>query len=257
MGTNGIEVKVQDSVALIIITNPPSNYLGISFLKELESELERLQADSGVKSVVITGEGNVFTAGMNLKEICGVESYEQLTELIRLGHRVFNQIESLNKPVIAAVNGLCLGGGTEMILACHMRIASTEATIALPEIKVGILPGFGGTQRLPRLINLGKANEMILTGAKVGAEEAERIGLVNRVVSGDQLVEETMKLARKLAEKSRFALKAGLKSVYGGRDLSLDEGLKLEVEQVGGLWNQSDMKEGLNAFFEKRQPNYD
>lgn len=256
MDTSQIDVKIEKFVAVITMVNPPSNFLSRSLLRELDEVLNRLEADSGCKVLVITGHGSTFTAGMNLNEIRGVESHEQLVELSSLGHRVFKRIENLSKPVIAAVNGLCMGGGTEMILACHMRLASQEASISLPEIKVGILPGFGGTQRLPRLINMGKALEMILTGASIGGEEAFRLGLVNKTVPGDMLVEEAMKFAKTLAEKSRFALKAGLKAVLQGRELGLEQGLELEVQEVTGLWHEPDMLEGLKAFFEKRKPNY-
>ncbi|GAB6175090.1 enoyl-CoA hydratase [Paradesulfitobacterium aromaticivorans] len=256
MNKSQLNIRIADFVAVIELNNPPSNFLNGSLLRELEAALDQLETDPECKVLVITGQGTVFSPGMNLNEIRGANSYDRLVSLSSLGHHVFNRIETFTKPVIAAVNGLCLGGGTEMILACHLRIASQEASIALPEIKVGILPGFGGTQRLPRLINLGKASEMILTGASVGGEEALRIGLVNQTVPSEKLMAETMNLAQNLAGKSRFALKAGLKTIYEGLKLDLEQGLQLEVEQVTGLWHNPDMHEGLNAFFEKRKANY-
>ncbi len=256
MDKSGLDIRIEDFVAVIELNNPPSNLLSGNILRELEAVLDRLETDPACKVLTITGHGTVFTPGMNLNEIRETASHEQLAGLSSLGHQVFNRIETYPKPIIAAVNGLCLGGGTELILACHMRVASQAASIALPEIKVGILPGFGGTQRLPRLINPAKAAEMILTGASVGGEEAFRLGLVNHVVPGDKLMAETMKLAQNLAAKSRFALKAGLKTIYAGLELNLEQGLKLEVEQVTGLWHEPDMHEGLNAFFAKRKANY-
>jgi enoyl-CoA hydratase/carnithine racemase len=227
---------------------------------ELEEAIDELMAADDVKAVVITGGGtNAFVAGADIPEIKEqLESADEAgaSEFIERGHRTFLKIETASKPIIAAINGFCLGGGLELSMACHMRICSDRARLGQPEINLGIIPGWGGTQRLPRLVGKGKAIEMILTGDMITAQEAYRIGLVNKVVPGGAVLKEAQGLARKIASKSKFPTAATLEAVSSGLQVSIEEGLKIEAEQFLILKEKEDPREGVSAFLEKRQPQF-
>jgi enoyl-CoA hydratase len=202
--------------------------------------------------VILTGGGEkAFVAGADINELA------QMTPITgkataEKGQRVFRAIERFPKPVIAAVNGFALGGGCELALACHMRIASENAKLGLPEVSLGIIPGYGGTQRMARLLGKGKALELILSGDRIGAEEAERIGLVNKVVPADQLMATCEELARKIATRGPLAVSAAIEAVMSGSEMPFDEGQILEATLFGLLASTEDMKEGMQAFLEKR-----
>ena len=176
--------------------------------------------------------------------------------MARQGQIILNKIEAFEKPVIAAINGACLGGGLELVMCCHIRFAAEGVRLGQPEINLGIMPGFGGTQRLPRLIGQPKAMELILTGEPVSAQEAMSLGLVSRVVSVDDLLRQAQGLARKMAIKSRVALHASLRAIHEGMKLNLSDGLVLEARLFGELCDTEDRKEGVSAFLEKRQPRF-
>lgn len=241
-------------IAVLRISNPPMNALDEEAMLQLEDCLTRIVADSRVKVVIITGEGPTFIVGADVNKVSEVDTAEKGIELTSKAHEILNLIENSRKPVIAAINGLCLGGGTELALACHMRIAGEQAQMALPEIMLGIMPGFGGTQRSARLLGTARALEIMLTAKFVDMKEAERIGLVNRVVPDADLLSEATKLARSIASKGQLAVRTIVEAVMDGVKLPLEEGLRLESTLFGRLAQSEDKKEGIRAFLEKRKP---
>jgi enoyl-CoA hydratase/carnithine racemase len=255
-----IRTEVADKIAVLTIDHPPVNSFNAQVVTELEEAIDELMAADDVKAVVITGGGtNAFVAGADIPEIKQqFESADEAgaSEFIERGHRTFLKIEAARKPVIAAINGFCLGGGLELSMACHIRICSDRARLGQPEINLGIIPGWGGTQRLPRLVGKGKAIEMILTGDMITAQEAYRIGLVNKVVPGGAVLKEAQGLARKIASKSKFPTAAALEAISSGLQVSIEEGLRIEAEQFVILKEKEDPLEGLSAFLEKRQPQF-
>ena len=205
-------------IAVLKINNPPMNALDEMTMRELENAMKKIAADDSVKVVVITGEGPTFIVGADINKVNEVDTREKGETLTAEAQGIINLIENLRKPVIAAINGLCLGGGTELAMACHLRLIGDQAQMGLPEVMLGIMPGFGGTQRAARLLGPAKALEIILTGKFLTAGECEKIGLVNRVVPQAELNNEAMKLAKELSFKSRLAVSAIIEAVVeGGR----------------------------------------
>lgn len=248
--------SIEEGVATLVINNPPVNALSSPILLEIESEIEALAHQTEVKVIVITGAGTQFIAGADIKEIAAITSPAQGREASARGQEVFNKMERCPKPILAAIQGVCLGGGLELALACHMRIASDRARLGQPEINLGIIPGFGGTQRLARLVGKAKAIELILTGETITAQEAKAIGLVNRVVPDADLLRQAKGFAKKIASKGQVSVQAALRAVQEGGEKSLSEGLAFESELFGQLCDTEDMREGLSAFIEKRQPQF-
>ena len=253
-----IRVKIEDRVALVTIDRPPVNALSLKTMKELAETFEELDKNSEVKAVVLTGEGKnqTFIAGADLKEMAQIKSPQEAEETALKGQAVLNRIEKMKKPVIAAINSVCVGGGNELAMACHLRIASDRARFGQPEISLGIIPGFGGTQRLARLVGPSKAREIILTGDMVTAQEALRIGLVDRVVPDGELLRQALGLAKKIASKSAMAISYALEAIREGLSKSLEEGLTREAKLFGKVAETEDMREGVRAFLEKRQPKF-
>jgi enoyl-CoA hydratase/carnithine racemase len=255
-----IRAEVADKIAVLTVDHPPVNSFNSQVVTELEEAIDGLLADDEVKAIIITGGGtNAFVAGADIPEIKELfESADEAAaaEFGERGHRTFFKIERSPKPVIAAINGFCLGGGLELAMACHMRICSDRARLGQPEINLGIIPGWGGTQRLPRLVGKGKAIEMILTGDMITAQEAYRIGLVNKVVPAGAVLKEAQGLARKIVSKSRFPVAAALQAISQGLEVTIDEGLKIETQEFGKLTDTEDAREGVNAFLEKRQAQF-
>jgi enoyl-CoA hydratase/carnithine racemase len=255
-----IRAETADRIAVLTIDHPPVNSFNMQVVMELEEVIEELLVDDGVKVILITGGGtNAFVAGADIPEI--KELFDKAEdgaakEFIGRGQRTFLKIEKSPKPVIAAINGYCLGGGLELAMACHMRICSDRARLGQPEINLGILPGWGGTQRLSRLVGRGKAIEMILTGDMITAQEAYRLGLVNKVVPAGAVLKEARGLARKIVSKSKFAVAAALQAIDEGLQVSCEEGLGIEADQFVVLASKEDPHEGLSAFLEKRQPEF-
>ncbi len=241
-------------VALMKINNPPMNALDEPTMRQLESSMKKLAADDAVKVVVITGEGATFIVGADVNKVREVDTREKGEALTSEAQGIINLIENLRKPVIAAINGLCLGGGTELAMACHMRFISDQAQMGLPEILLGIMPAFGGTQRAARLLGPARAMEIMLTGKFLPAAECDRIGLVNRVIPHAIVLDETMKFAKELSFKGQLAVSAVIEAVLVGGSMSLADGLKLESRLFGGLAESEDKKEGIAAFLEKRRP---
>ena len=234
----------------------PANVLSQSVLKELDQVFRELEEDEYVRVAVLTGSGRFFCAGADIKELAEVSTAHRGTEFASHGQVLLNRIERLDKPVIAAINGTCVGGGLELALACHMRVAAAGVALGLPEIKLGLIPGFGGTLRLPRIIGASQAAELILTGELITAEQALVLGLVNRVVPAQDLLQETMAIAAKIAEKGRLAVRAAMRAIRSGLDRPLAQGLVREAELFGGVCETPDKKEGIQAFLEKREPKF-
>ena len=252
-----VEVKIDDRVGVLTIDHPPANAFNRETVLDLGVALDELLANDQVKVIVITGAGQfAFVAGADINEIAALETPDQVRDFLLRGQSVCNRIESAAKPVIAAVNALALGGGLELAMSCHIRIFSDRARVGQTEINLGLIPGWGGSQRLPRLIGPGKALELILTGDMIDAQEAHRLGLANRVVPADHLLAEAMRLAKKIASKSALTHRAALSAVVGGVEMSLVDGLHHEMTQFVSLVGSHDFREGPAAFLEKRQPNF-
>lgn len=257
MGRQYLTSTTEDRVATVVFSNPPANALSSAAMTEIEELFGELAADESVKAVVFTGAGSLFISGADLKEVAGITDAAKGRELTARGQRIYDRIEQMDKPVIAAINGLfCLGGGLELAMACHLRVASERVRLGQPEIDLGIIPGFGGTQRLPRLVGQAKAIELIVTGDKISASEAKAIGLVNKVVPDGEVVKQAQGLAKKIAGKSAVAVRAALRAIREGTGKPLAEGQALESELFGMVCESADKREGVSAFLEKRQPKF-
>jgi enoyl-CoA hydratase/carnithine racemase len=252
-----VHLSIEDRIAVIQIDHPPVNALDATTFRALEAAFGRALQDDVVKVIVITGSGRSFVAGADVAELVAIDSCDKAKELAQAGQSLFCKIERSPKPVIAAINGrYCLGGGNELALACHIRIAEERVKLGQPEIRLGIIPGWGATQRLARLIGPGKAVELILTGDPIRAKEAYRLGLVNRVVPEGAALDEALRLARRMTPLSRVALAKALDALYTGMNVRLEEGLAYEVERFSEMAQTEDMREGLRAFLEKRRPEF-
>ena len=257
-----VRTEITDRIAVLTIDHPPVNSFNRQVVTELDEATDQPLADDEVKAIVITGGGtNAFVAGADISEIKALleepgDTYAAPREFIERGQALFLKIEMATKPVIAAINGYCLGGGLELAMACHMRICSDRARLGQPEINLGIIPGWGGTQRLARMVGRGKAVEMILTGDMITAQEAYRVGLVNKVVPAGAVLKEARGLARKIVSRSRFACAAALRAITEGLAVPIEDGLRIEAECFVDLADTEDIREGVNAFLEKRQPQF-
>ena len=252
-----VKISVEEGIAIVTIDRPPVNALNRQVMQELDQSFQAIKTDSAVKVVILTGGGSfAFVAGADLKEIAQLGSGKEAAEVAAQGQSVLMKIQRLGKPVIAAINGVCLGGGNELAMACHLRIAGDRTRFGQPEITLGIIPGFGGTQRLPRLIGQAKALEFILTGDLIAAPEAHRLGLVNQIVPQDQVLKAAKELARKITSKGQVAVRAALRVFEEGLDGSLEDGLAREAKAFGMIADTEDCKEGVSAFLEKRQPKF-
>lgn len=244
---------VKDGVATVTINNPPVNALSTQVVMELDKTLGEL---GDAKVVIITGAGKLFSAGADIKELAKISSGEEARQFSESCHRVLRKIETSKRPVIAAINGHCLGGGLELALCCHIRIAFEGARLGQPEINLGIIPGAGGTQRLPRVAGSSMALEMLLTGEPLSAEEANTYGLVNRVTKLDLLMEEASFLAKRIVAKPASAASLIIEAVDSGRNMPIELALELESKLFGDVFTTEDSKEGLKAFLEKRPPQF-
>jgi enoyl-CoA hydratase len=252
-----ISSKIEDFIAVVTISNPPANVLGSKVMEEIDQLFSEMAKDPNVKAIVFTGAGGAFISGADIREIGTLSSAQKGEEVTTRGQAVLNKIEKMTKPVIAAINGFCLGGGLEFAMACHIRIASERARFGQPEINLGIIPGFGGTQRLVRIVGKATAIELILTGDMINAAEAKGIGLVNKTVPEGDLLKQAVGLAKKLTQKGQVAVQKAMEAIQAGEEVkSMEEGLKLESKNFGLLCETADMKEGVRAFAEKRQPKF-
>jgi len=249
-----INYTKKDGIATVTLNRPASmNALNTQVFGELQHIFSRTETDDDVKVVVITGSEKFFAAGADIMELANIATPLDVQRYARLSREVFRQIEAAEKPLIAAVSGFALGGGCELTLVCDLRIVSESAVFGLPEIKIGVLPGGGGTQRLPRLVGTTKAKELLYTGDNIDAQEALRIGLVNKVVPVEKLLEETYALAKKIAARPAAAVKMIKLAVDGGINLDIKSAIAYEARCFEILFSTYDQQEGMKAFREKRK----
>ncbi len=257
MGNKSLSIEHRDKVDILTITRPEVlNALNFELLSSLKEAFLRFKGDPDRRVLIITGQGEkAFCAGADIPELRGRHILQQ-KQGMAFGQEVFNTLEGLGKPSIAAINGYALGGGLEMALACTFRLASPNARLGLPEINLGLIPGYGGTQRLTRMVGQAKALQMVLTGRPIHAEEALQLGLVYNVVGQEKLLDECLGLADQLCEKSPLTISLAMEAVLRGRDVPLKEGLVLEADLGTIAYNTEDGQEGLAAFVEKRKPDF-
>ncbi len=258
MNFNNLIFSTQNKISTVVVNRPEKlNALNEETFNELFELFTYLKKDTNTNVVIITGAGEKsFVAGADIGELNKCNSISG-REFSQKGQKVFNLIENLGKPAIASINGFALGGGCELALACHIRVASENAKFGLPEVGLGIIPGYGGTQRLARLINSGRATELILTGDMISAEEAFRIGLVNHIYSISDLLNESEKIAEKIISKGQIAVSLALSAVISTDNISEAEGIELESNLFGVCCGSDDFKEGTLAFLEKRKPKFE
>jgi enoyl-CoA hydratase len=249
--------ELEDRIAVVTVNRPKVlNALNAVVVRELQDVCNRVETDDSIGALILTGVGEkAFVAGADISELAKLEPTGARDFCLR-GQKLCNHLAHMPKPVIAAVNGFALGGGCEIAMACQIRIASENAKFGQPEVKLGIIPGYGGTQRLPRLIGLGRAIEWLTTGAMMDAAEAYRIGLVNRVTAPAELIPTARNIAREIFKVGPIAVRYTLEAANKGLEMSLDDGLNLEATLFGLSIATSDSKEGLSAFLEKRQANF-
>ncbi|HSD83094.1 MAG TPA: enoyl-CoA hydratase-related protein [Anaerolineae bacterium] len=255
-----IRYTVEDRVAVLVIDHPPVNALNEQALVELGTAIDELNANPDVKAIVITGGGQLaFAAGADVGlfgQIIKEQNFARGKAFLELGQNTYNKIEASNKPVIAAINGVCLGGGLELAMACHMRICGDRVRLGQPEVNLGIIPGWGGTQRLQRIVGPSKATEMILTGDQITAQQAMQLRLVNMVVPGGEVMRQAKGLAAKIANKSAVSVSGALTAIRAGLDACLPDGLAAEREQLAKVVASADAAEGISAFLEKREAKF-
>ncbi len=252
-----LQTKLEEGILLITISRPKAmNALNTQFFNEMDELITSVKINKEIKVVVITGEGKAFVAGADIAEMVN-KNQEQGEAFSRLGQNTFRSLEKLDIPVIAAVNGFALGGGMELTMACDFRIASTKAKFGQPEVNLGLIPGYAGTQRLSRLTGMGNALYLLMTAGMIKADEALRMGLIQKVVEPEVLMEEVMKIAKTIASKGPQAIKKIKDVVRRGYEMSLDDGADLEARNFGSLFgDNSEGREGMKAFLEKRKPEW-
>lgn len=245
--------KKEDGVAIAAINRPPANALSRSLILEVNELLDAVEGDAEVRAIVLHGEGRFFSAGADIKEFTSVTSGEEFSKLSASGQQVFERVETFSKPVIAAIHGAALGGGLELAMSCHMRFVTNSAKLGLPELQLGLIPGFAGTQRLPRYVGIAKAAEMLLTSDPITGEEAVQLGLANRAFAEEDLLPETLKIAKKIAKKSPVSVSAALRMLQFTKGEQYQAGVEAEADAFGTVFVSEDAKEGIQAFLEKRE----
>src|SRR5689334_9960504 len=251
-----LTLSVQDRIATVTVNRPDRlNALNAATIGELGEAIDEAQQRDDIAAVILTGAGRAFVAGADISELAGKSALEG-RRLARRGQEIFRRFELSPKPTVAAVNGFALGGGCELAMACQIRIASDAAKFGQPEVKLGLIPGYGGTQRLPRLVGRGRALQLLLTGEMIDAQEAFRIGLVNRVVAPDQLLPAATAMIQQMLMNAPLGIAACIDVMDRGLEMPLDDALVLEATQFGVLAATSDTAEGTKAFLEKRSPRF-
>ncbi|WML37875.1 short-chain-enoyl-CoA hydratase [Clostridium sp. OS1-26] len=256
MEFKNIILEKEGKVAIVTINRPKAlNALNSETLRELDAAINDVSEDKEIFALIVTGTGKAFVAGADIAEMKDLNTIEG-RDFSLLGNRVFRKLENMEKPVIAAINGFALGGGCELSMACDIRIASSKAKFGQPEVGLGIIPGFGGTQRLSRLVGEGMAKELIFSGKIIDAQEALRIGLVNKVVEPEQLIEEVKTLAKTITAQAPIAVKLCKVAIAKGMQCDIDTGISYEAEVFGLCFSTLDQKEGMTAFIEKRDKTF-
>ena len=257
MNYNNILIETEEKIAVLTINRPNQlNALNSETIAELSNAFKSLEADNNVKAIIIIGSGEkAFVAGADIKEFSHF-NIAQGKELSAKGHQIlFDLVQNLTTPVIAAVNGFALGGGLELAMSCHFRLASDNAKLGLPEVTLGVIPGYGGTQRLAQLVGKGRAMEMIMTAKMISAEEALNYGLVNQVTPQEELLATCKKIALKIVKNSSTAIASAIKAINAGYTDGIN-GYNIEIEEFGNCFGTEDFKEGTTAFIEKRKPSF-
>ena len=246
----------EDGVEILVLKHPPVNALSTGVLAQLDARVSELAADSKARAVVLTGDGQYFSAGADLKEMATLD-LSTAPEVVRKGHALFARLAGLRPPVIAAINGLALGGGLELALACDLRIAGESAKLGAPEVNYGLMPAYGGTQRLPRLVGPAKARELIFTGGMISAAEALKIGLVNKTVPAGQELRAARDWAHTIGQRAPKAVQAAKRAIAEGRERPLADGIELETKLFESeVLSSADLAEGIIAFAERRPPKF-
>jgi len=248
-----LNCAVEDNIACISIDRPPVNVLGFSHFEILCGKVLEFSGREDTKAIILMGNGRTFIAGFDIKEIANMKKAAEATRVTMRIKRLLMELEASRKPIIAGINGNCFGGGLELIMACHLRVATVEARMGLPEIRLATIPSFGGTVRLPKIIGRARALELILTGNMISGEEAFRIGLINKVCREEDLLPMVNSLARAVAEKGVLAVQAVIQSTAAATEISAEHAMKLESRLSGSLVGTKDLKEKIAAYFEKRK----
>jgi enoyl-CoA hydratase len=256
MDYKNLSFAKDEKVGILSINRPKAlNALNTEVLQELDVALDDLKKNQEIYVIILTGEGKAFVAGADIGEMQNMTP-EEARNFVTLGSKVFRKLELMDKPVIAAVNGYALGGGCELAMACDIIIASEKAKFGQPEVGLGIIPGFAGTQRLSRIVGVKKAKELIFTGKTIGAEEAEKIGMLNKVVPQEELLPYTIDMAKIIASKGQIAVRYAQKAINRGIEADMDTGNAIETDLFALCFANSDQKEGMTAFLEKRKADF-
>ena len=251
-----LSLSVHEHIATLTIQSPPANALSTAILKDLDHQLDQIVDDPSIKAVILKGEGRFFSAGADIKEFTSLQNASDYEILAKNGQELFQRIEMFHIPIIASIHGAALGGGLELAMACHIRVVSKSAKLGLPELNLGIIPGFEGTQRLPQLVGNPKAYEMILSGEAITGEEAAEIGLANHAVEEDKLAPFAEALAKKVAAKSKPTISKVMELIPYAKVSTFQDGINAEAKAFGEVFGNEDAKEGVQAFIEKRKPNF-
>lgn len=249
-----LNYTVDEGVAIATINRPPANALSRSLIEEVNLLLDAVENDASIRVILLHGEGRFFSAGADIKEFTKISSNEEFEKLSSRGQDVFERLEEFSKPIIAAIHGAALGGGLELAMSCHFRYVSETAKLGLPELQLGLIPGFGGTQRLPRYVGVAKAAEMMFTSEPISGLEAVKWGLANRAIPEESLLQEALTTAKKIAKKSPIALKTAIEMLQFSKTTAFYEGITAEAKGFGTVFVSEDAKEGIHAFIEKREP---
>lgn len=255
MDYNNLLVEIENEIAVVTLNRPQAlNALNKNLLNELSSFLDEAERNSEIRVIVLTGSGEKsFVAGADIKEFSDFSGLQGELLAKEGQDKVFDKVEDFPKPIIAAVNGFALGGGLELAMSCHFRIASENAKLGLPEVTLGLIPGYGGTQRLPKLVGKGRAAQMIFTAEMISAQRAYEIGLVNEVVPQAELMDKVKSIASRIAQNSSVAISKAISAInLSGTQAGFDK----EIKSFGELFDEADFKEGVSAFMEKRKPNF-
>jgi enoyl-CoA hydratase len=251
-----VRFEVKEQIAWVTIDNPPMNALGDNTKEDLGRVMDALEeAKSNIRVVILTGQGKAFVAGSDIPKFLQLDAGQATAQSLKT-QKLFRRVETFDRPTICAINGYCFGAGLELAMCCDIRIVSDASVLGHPEVNLGIIPGAGASQRLPRLVGLGRAKELILTGRRIKADEALQIGLVEKVVPQESLLSEAQRMAEEIASKGPRAVAAAKRVLNDGWDLGIEKGLELESTVWGSLFGTRDQKEGAKAFLEKRPPQF-